>query len=130
MTEAEKIATRAKIFANLGLGPDGMCKTTTPVLSRALNQSMDKASLSALSAPEIETCQTQDVRPSDYIAARGVVNPAANAFAAAAETDKEILESVRESLAKFAAGVNGTAGRRQHLENARKALMRALKWTL
>ena len=122
VTEAEKIELRAKIFANLGLGPDGMCPTKPPVLSTALNQRMDTASLSIMSAQEIDCCERVGTRPADYIVARGVVNPRAVMAASAGDNADPMVNAAFESLAKYSADKN-----RDHLFAAQAAIARMLK---
>ena len=117
VTEAEKIALRAKIFANLRLGPDGMCPTKPPVLSRALKQRMDNASLSIMSAQEIDCCERVGVRAAYYIVSRGVVNPRAVIAASADDNADPMVRAAFESLAKYSADKN-----RDHLFAAQAAI--------
>jgi hypothetical protein len=82
-----------------------------------------------------------DTSPSRAISAAAVSGPrllakglppgtltrlSSNVFSAV-ESDEELVETVRENLAKYEANVGGKANRRQHLERAKVAILRALK---
>jgi len=128
MTKAEEVALRAKICERLGLGPDGMCPTKTPVLSRALNQRMDQASLSIMSAAEVDACAVQDVAPRDYIIARGVSTqvmqqaPQRNIPSRDNSGNDPMFDLAVESLANYSGSKN-----RDHLFYAQAAIARMIK---
>jgi hypothetical protein len=147
VTEAEKIAARARIFMSLGLGPDGMCKTTNAPTLRNIEDRMDDASRTVLSEHELAICAREGVSPSTFLIARGVSTeimreqPPSRGHGASPyggpiprderaldegrhETsdapliqgrldiqDNSMVEMVRESLAKFEAGVGGRRNR-------------------
>jgi hypothetical protein len=73
MDEASKIAARAKIFAALGLGPDGMCRTTTFPTLRNIEANQDAACRSILNESELEPCAAHEIGPSTFLIARGPV---------------------------------------------------------
>ena len=128
---------------------------TTPIVFTAQKRRMDDASLSIMSAEEIAACQAQGVAPSDYIQTRGAVNgrgtsavftaqPAESPMEKLAvfvrenggtitpvgsrddDADEAMVESTRESLAKYEAGVGGKRNR-DHLFAAQAAIQRMLK---
>ena len=71
VTEAEKIALRAKIFANLGLGPDGMCPTKPPVLLQAEEKrAADGEARRVLTSQELHISRSMMVSPGDYLKAK------------------------------------------------------------
>lgn len=124
----ETIALRAKIFQRLGLSPTGMCPTTPVLGFRAREARMDEASLSIMSAEEIEACAAHGVAPHDYIVTRGVVNGrgTSTVFTAqpAADTGDDDIEMCMENLARAQAGVGD---KRVNLIAAACAAERALK---
>jgi hypothetical protein len=121
MTEAQKLAARMKIFADLGLDPvTGMCRTTTfPTLSK-VQAANDAASREILTEHELAVRAAHEISPSTFLAAKGPVlastEPASN---------YDPTEDIRECLAKYSAGVGPNP--RNHLFLAAALINRALK---
>lgn len=64
MTEAEKLAARMRIFADLGLDAvTGMCKTITFPTLRNIQAANDSASREILSEHELAVCSKEGISP-------------------------------------------------------------------
>ena len=95
VTEARKDRITSEDFRQPWTRTRWYVATKPPILSRALNQRMDKASLSIMSAQQIDCCERVGVRPAHYIVSRGVVNPWAVMAASADDNADPMQRCVR-----------------------------------